>query len=344
MGIAEGFAQIAAQQGTIWLQSGGGLQVAPAFDCAALANPAEAAAQPGVAERAVSGYGLIEGGEGGVNPVLGAQDEAPQGESFGIARRECQGFFQRLFGGVSAAEGKLQLGHSRPGEPEIGRYFHRETRRVQSSFKIGTLLGIRMRQIFGRQPGRARLRQRPARNGGNDFTQRGSLGRRLSQGRQQALGFIHLAGGKQQRGVVNAFRVGLGRPARGIRVKGLAEISAQVGGNGRRERGRFCRAEGKLLDVQHARVVKPPLDDIGGLERWGFNRRLPRQNKSLFTICERNAYLSIGESYFAVEHREQGLPGFNCDREFGAARGADGVGSLEQKLAGFVAGEKVNGA
>ncbi len=84
------------------------------------ANLAQAAAEPGVAQRAVDGDGAVKVRDGRRDSILRGQQKSFQGERLGVARGEGQAFFQRRERFRYAAKAEFQLRDALPGEAELG--------------------------------------------------------------------------------------------------------------------------------------------------------------------------------------------------------------------------------
>ena len=96
--VAERLAQVAAQQSALRLQERRRLQVLPARLDIALANAAQPAAQPGVAQGTVDGNGLIKRRHCLGNSVFRGEQESFQRIRLGIARGQLQTSFDCVQG------------------------------------------------------------------------------------------------------------------------------------------------------------------------------------------------------------------------------------------------------
>ena len=83
--MAERFAEIASEQGAIWLQRSGDEEVIPAGLAVSLANAAETAAKPCVSKGAVDGNCLIELSDGFSELASGGEQKSFRGPSLGVA-------------------------------------------------------------------------------------------------------------------------------------------------------------------------------------------------------------------------------------------------------------------
>src|SRR5206468_2900966 len=105
-------------------------------------DAAQAAAQPGVTQRAVEGDGLIKLSDGRGELLAGSKEKAFDGEGLGVTR----GKAQRAADGVQCqsrvAKTKLQLGDSRPAESKISRAGHGGAREPQGGWQIGCSLRL----------------------------------------------------------------------------------------------------------------------------------------------------------------------------------------------------------
>src|SRR5215471_986907 len=115
----EGLAEIAAEDGALWLECGGDLQVfasgpTPGINDVeemavfALADLYEAASEPGISQCAIDVDGAIEVGEGAVVIVPCGKEVPFEGEAFGVAGRQFQAFVQRVAGLADTAETEFE--------------------------------------------------------------------------------------------------------------------------------------------------------------------------------------------------------------------------------------------
>src|SRR3989442_10729941 len=103
-GVAEGFAQIAAQNSSLWFQYGRYLQILPPGLRVAVPELAQAAPEPGVAQTSIQGHGVFKRTLSFTHLALGKQYEPLDRQRLGIARGEPQALFQRRLRRGQAAE------------------------------------------------------------------------------------------------------------------------------------------------------------------------------------------------------------------------------------------------
>ena len=123
-GLVERLGEVAPQDRAPRLERRGHLQVFTAGDVMALADAAQAPAEPRVAQRAVERNGGVEGANRVGVVVLGGVQEALQRVRLGVARGQFQAGGQRLRGFADPAETEFEFGHARPGEGEVGQHLH----------------------------------------------------------------------------------------------------------------------------------------------------------------------------------------------------------------------------
>ena len=85
--MRKGFAQIAAQERALRFERRRHEQIVTPLLVLTSANPAQSPSQPGVAERAVGGDGLVERRERVVDPILRGKDKPLERDGLSIARR-----------------------------------------------------------------------------------------------------------------------------------------------------------------------------------------------------------------------------------------------------------------
>src|SRR5205823_3921043 len=117
--FAPGFAQITSEEGALRFKDGGDLDVLTASLDLAAPDSAQAAPQPGIAQRAIDGHGTVEGFDCLADPVLGGQEKAFQGDGFHVARTQLQALRHGCARGGGSSETKFQFRLARPAEAEI---------------------------------------------------------------------------------------------------------------------------------------------------------------------------------------------------------------------------------
>src|ERR1043166_2863601 len=100
------------------------------------ANPAQAAAEPGVAEPGVNLDRLVEGNERIADSIVSGEEEAVQRMGLGVARAVVDGVAGGVASALNMAEAEFQLSNSRPGEAKCGRALDRLAGGLQCGAKI----------------------------------------------------------------------------------------------------------------------------------------------------------------------------------------------------------------
>src|SRR6266498_55655 len=108
--VAEGLAQVTAEQRALRLGGRRDLEVEPSFLPASLSNAAQAASQPGVAEPAVNGHGLLEEVDGFAEAVHRAEHETLQRERLRVAWGQREASLQAGTRPPGVAPAELQFG------------------------------------------------------------------------------------------------------------------------------------------------------------------------------------------------------------------------------------------
>ena len=220
--VAEGFAEVTAQQRTLWLSGGGNVKIEAALLSVAEANAAEAASEPGIAQTAVEPDGFIKERDGGADFISCAEKKSFQRDGLGVARRKSEASVESFRGGADPAAAKFELRDACPREGEAWRFLCGKAGGEQRVFEperglLGVGLGEEFRRKFGRQL-IGGLRQRSlgvaARDCINDkaksvreVVQDGVGGGAAVEGIQHGRGLRRLAHGDEQGGGVNLFVV-----------------------------------------------------------------------------------------------------------------------------------------
>src|SRR5439155_23739959 len=120
----------------------GYLQVLPACVRVPLANPAQSASQPRVAQRRIHFDGFVKKVQRFAVRVLRGQKITFQRNRLGVARRQLQRFLQRSQRLRRVSEAEFQLGDARPGEAEVRRLFGGRFGGQPRRFELGTRLEV----------------------------------------------------------------------------------------------------------------------------------------------------------------------------------------------------------
>src|SRR5262245_52381667 len=116
--LVEGFAQVTAQQSSLWLDRGRNLQVFATPFGLAVANLAKAASEPGVAQSGIDLEGALEPADGFATVSLGGDEETLPGQRLGITWAQVKACGQCALGPRGAAVAEFKFRHARPGEAE----------------------------------------------------------------------------------------------------------------------------------------------------------------------------------------------------------------------------------
>jgi hypothetical protein len=132
-----------------------------------------------------------------------------------------------------------------------------------------------------------------------------------------------LADREEQGGSVNGF---MGRDADAIRWivgHGLQQGSSAPSRQGRSQRRLLRRGEFQLREVEDARVIEAPLDEVGCVNDGRLERGLAQLGDALFTVAQQDHAGFIAQFGFSFQHRKQcpAGAGFDFQGEFGATRG-----------------------
>ena len=118
----------------------------------ALANAAQPAPQPRIAQRRIDRDRLVKKQERLPDPVLRGQKKALQRNRRGVARRQSKRLLQRGQRLWRAPETEFEFGNPRPGEAEVRGFLRGRFGGEQGRFKLGTgLQDIRFGHPLGCQ-------------------------------------------------------------------------------------------------------------------------------------------------------------------------------------------------
>ena len=141
-GVAEGLAQVTAQDRAVRLQRGGHVKILAPGLGVPLANAAQAAPQPGVVEGRIDGDGLVKGVQRLADTVLRGQKKSSQRNGLGVSRRHLERLLERGQRLRCAAETEFQFRNPRPGEAEVRRFCRGGFGGVQGGIELGTRLEV----------------------------------------------------------------------------------------------------------------------------------------------------------------------------------------------------------
>ncbi len=150
---------------------------------------------------------------------------------------------------------------------------------------------------------------------------------------------------RQQKGrEIDLFSVGSRLAARRIAGQGPQQIAASIRRQGFGQSLFVRQDHARLIDIQHARIIEAPLDDVDRVEHRGFGGGLVDLHDALFATPEGNRAEGVAQGDLAVDEREhRAAIVSNGKAELGSAHRARGQRGLELQLGRFLAIEKVEG-
>jgi len=173
---------------------------------------------------------------------------------------------------------------------------------------------------------------------GNPLRAAGGIGD--GQRSQHRFGRFNLPDAQQQAGVINPLGIGAGLPPGRIFGQRYLQITRAVSADGFAEDFLLFGCEWQIVQINHCRIVKAPLQDVVGNETRSANGRFARLGDGLLAVGQQECGLFVAKPDLAVNHGQGCSLRVVRQDEFRALHPGDGAAGDDPDASRFVPMEK----